>query len=246
MPGSDEFYDQDEWFTTYLQGRERPDNPNDTIERPIFNEVAGDLRGLDIIDLGCGDARFGREALEQGANSYHGIEISQGMATLARKNLDGFNGRITHGPIEQWQPNPGEADLVTSRLVLNHVENLSAIFQWVHSALRAGGRMIVTVEHPIITSNYQNLERGKRTSWLVDDYFRTGARPHLWHGREVVKYHHTLEDYFDFVRESGLHLEVLRESRPFRENFLSEEEYRRRLRIPLFLFIAARKPPQVR
>lgn len=41
---------------------------------------------------------------------------------------------------------------------------------------------------------------------------------------------------------SGLRLERLRESRPSHEHFQGEQEYERRLRIPLFLFIAARKP----
>ena len=242
MAGSDAFYDRDEWFKTYLRGRERPDNPNDAIERPIFDALAGDLRGLGIVDLGCGDARFGREALEQGADSYHGIESSRGMAAAARKNLAGTHGQITHGTIERWRPDPDEADLVTSRLALNHVEDLGAVFEQVRSALRPGGRMLLTVEHPIITSNHESLAGGKRTSWLVDDYFRTGARPHLWQGREVLKYHRTLDDYIDLVQESGLQLETLRESRPFRKNFQNEAEYERRLRIPLFLFIVAGKP----
>jgi SAM-dependent methyltransferase len=240
MSGRGAFYDDDEWRATYLQGRERPDNPHDAIERPIFRELAGDLSGLDIIDLGCGDARFGREALEEGAHSYLGVEISEQMAILAQKNLEGLNGRIIHGSIEGWRARPREADLVTSCLALNHVEDLGNVFMQVRTALRTDGRMILSVEHPIITSNYRNLEAGRRTSWLVDDYFLTGARPHRWVGREVVKYHRTLEDYLDLLQGSGLQLVTLRESRPLRENFQSEEEYRRRLRIPLFLFIVAR------
>jgi len=51
MSGSDEFYDNDEVHGTYLRHRQRPDNTNDAIERPIFLELAGDLIGLDIVDL---------------------------------------------------------------------------------------------------------------------------------------------------------------------------------------------------
>ena len=56
------FYDNPEVRSLYFAHRDRPDNPNDTLERPIFLELAGDLAGLDILDLGCGDAAFGREA----------------------------------------------------------------------------------------------------------------------------------------------------------------------------------------
>ena len=58
----------------------------------------------------------------------------------------------------------------------------------------------------------------------------------------MIKYHHPLDDWLDMVQNSGLQLERLRESRPSRENFQRQEEYERRLRIPLFLFIAALKP----
>lgn len=246
MPGHDEFYDRDDIHEAYLRHRQRPDNPNDAIERPIFLELAGDLSGLDIIDLGCGDARFGREALEQGARSYCGIEVSERMAALARRNLEDFNGRIEHQAIERWRAEPTTADLVTSRLALNYVEDLPGVFRQMHEALRPQGRVVLTVEHPVITSNFESLVSGRRSNWLVDDYFRTGARPHQWMGQEVVKYHHTLDDWLDLVQHSGLRLERLRESRPSRENFQSQEEYARRLRIPLFLFIVARKPARSR
>jgi len=125
---------------------------------------------------------------------------------------------------------------------MNYIEDLQSVFQQIHEALRPGGRMVLTVEHPVITSNFENLGSGRRTNWLVDDYFQSGARPHEWMGQEVIKYHHPLDDWLDMVQNSGLQLERLRESRPSRENFQSQEEYERRLRIPLFLFIAALKP----
>ncbi|MGG6295778.1 hypothetical protein ACQ4M4_15425 [Leptolyngbya sp. AN02str] len=110
-----------------------------------------------------------------------------------------------------------------------------------YKALRPGGRVIVSVEHPVITSNFASLAEGRRTAWLVDDYFKPGARVHRWLGCEVTKYHHTLEEYFDLFTNAGFAIERIRESCPNKDNFLSEEEYERRLRIPLFLFISASK-----
>src|SRR5690606_9274509 len=243
MTGSDEFYDSLNVHETYLKQRQRPDNPNDAIEGPHFLRLAGDMHGLDIIDLGCGDGQFGREALERGANSYQGIDASERMAALARYNLEGLEGRVAHQTIEEWRATPSNADLVTSRLALNYVEDVASVLRQAHDALRPNGRVVLSVEHPIITSSFASLAHGRRMNWLVDDYFRPGARPHTWMGQEVVKYHHTLEDWLELVKDSGLHLERLCESRPSRENFQSEQEYERRLRIPLFLVIAARKLP---
>lgn len=131
---------------------------------------------------------------------------------------------------------------MSSRLALNYVEKLQPVFQEIYKALRPSGRAIVSIEHPIITSNFASLAAGRRTTWLVDNYFKPGARVHRWLGHEVTKYHHTLEEYLDLVTTTGFELERVRESRPQRDNFLSEQEYERRLRIPLFLFIAAQKP----
>ncbi|MCA9839086.1 MAG: methyltransferase domain-containing protein [Trueperaceae bacterium] len=236
------FYDQDEVLAIYLAHRQRRDNPNDALERPVFLDLAGDLRNLDIIDLGCGDAAFGREALSGGARSYLGIELAEGMVQLALENLADTSGKVERKGIEDWQAQEGQADFVVSRLALNYVEHLEPVFREVYKALRPGGRFVVTLEHPVITSHFASLESGKRSSWLVDDYFKSGARKHVWLGKEITKYHHSIEDYLSMLEEAGLRLERLRESKPQREHFHSEAEFQRRLRIPLFLFLAASKP----
>lgn len=68
------FYDDEGIFATYSAGRQRPYNANDTLEKPIFDELVGDLTGRRILDLGCGDGGFGREALQAGCLSYLGLE----------------------------------------------------------------------------------------------------------------------------------------------------------------------------
>lgn len=241
MPAN-EFYDRDGVHKAYLKHRHSPDNPNDAIEHPIIDQLASDLRGLDVVDLGCGDGRFGRVALEQGARSYLGVEVSQRMAALARRKLEGLAGGVLHQAIEAWRATPASADLVTSRLALNHVEDVASVLRQADEALRPVGRLVLSVKHPVITSNFASLANGRRTDWVVDDYVRTGARPHTWMGQEVVKYHHTLEEWLELVQGSGLGLDRLRESRPSREHSRIEQEYERRLQIPLFPFIAARKP----
>jgi hypothetical protein len=94
----------------------------------------------------------------------------------------------------------------------------------------------------VITSCDRGWPAGsQRQDWIVDDYFATGLRETEWMGGRVQKYHRTVEDYFAELQRAGFAVEQLRESRPERGRFANEQTYARRMRIPLFLFLAGRK-----
>ena len=237
-----EFFNDDKLLSTYQARRQEPTSPNETIEQPIFRELLGSVRGQDILDLGCGEAEFGKELLEKGARSYVGLEASEKMANLAEKRLAGLNGEVRCTTIEAYDFKANTFDLAISQLALHYIEDLTETFRKVHRALRPGGRLVFSVEHPIITSSSQSLQISeRRTAWLVDDYFKTGARVYAWMGSDVIKYHRTVEDLFSSLQAVGLTVESLRESKPVRERSVDAEEYERRLRIPLFIFFVARK-----
>jgi SAM-dependent methyltransferase len=236
------FYDDDGVFDTYTARRKRPDNPNDTLEKPIILELAGDLAGRRILDLGCGDAAFGVEALQQGCQSYVGIEGSQNMAAAARQNLAGTAGQVVHATLESWDY-PAEAfDLVISRLVFHYIEDVYSVFRKIYRVLVSGGQLVFSVEHPVITSCDRGWQgAGPRQDWVVDNYFDTGQRITSWMGGQVIKYHRTVENYYTSLQRAGFVVESLREAEPHRDRFEQEETFLRRKRIPLFLIMAGRK-----
>lgn len=237
-----DFYDDEAVFTTYASGRSRLDNPNDTLEKPVLLELAGDLAGKRILDLGCGDAAFGREALERGCRSYLGLDGSRYMINAALKTLSGTMGQAIHADIEQWAYPQGEFDLVVSRLALHYLAEIEPVFAQVYRSLVARGSFIFSIEHPVITSCDRAWQHGAgvRSDWIVDDYFDTGERVTTWLGGQVSKYHRTVEDYFSALQKTGFSIDSLRESRPQRRHFVSEDTYLRRKRIPLFLFFSAK------
>ena len=236
------FYDDDAVFSTYMAARQRRDSPNNTLEQPITLELAGDLAERRVLDLGCGDAMFGREALAQGCRAYVGVEGSRNMAALARETLAGMDGQVRHCAIEDWEAPADAFDLAVARLSLHYLADLGPVFAQVYQALASGGRFVFSVEHPVITSCDRGWPAGTlRQAWMVDDYFLTGVRENTWMGGTVRKYHRTVEDYFRALQEAGFVVEQLRESRPQREQFAEEQTYARRMRIPLFLFLAGRK-----
>ena len=239
-----DFYDQPSVFGWYQAKRSRPGNANDTIEKPLFDDLAGNLHGLRILDLGCGDAGFGKEALRKGAGAYIGIEASHNMFEAAQSNLAETKGTVIHAKVEDWHYLAQQFDLAVSRLVLHYIKDAFDVFIKVYHSLVPGGRFVFSIEHPVITScNRARPADTIRQDWIVDDYFETGRRVVSWMGDEVIKYHRTVEDYFSALLAAGFNIAELRESRPRRELFADEDAYRRRLRIPLMLFLAARRPP---
>jgi SAM-dependent methyltransferase len=206
------FYDDDAVFATYMARRQRSDSPNNTLEQPVILELAGDLAGLRVLDLGCGDAGFGRVVLAHGGSAYLGVEGSRNMAAVARETLAGTSGQVQHCAIEDWEAPTAAFDLAVARLSLHYLADLAPTFARVYQALTVGGRFVFSVEHPVITSCDRGWPAGtSRQDWVVDDYFVTGARESAWMGGTVCKYHRTVEDYFRALQDAGFVAEQLRE-----------------------------------
>ncbi|MEF3351786.1 class I SAM-dependent methyltransferase [Paenibacillus sp. GYB006] len=250
-----QFYDRKEQFANYTARRGMPENANDTLEEPIIWEMTGEVKGFSVLDIGCGDAQFGRKLLDAGAGKYTGMEGSQNMYGLAVQSLEEVadRGNAIFTTIEDWvaaenraeadaaiaEKDAGSYDLVISRLVLHYLEDLAPLFTKLYEILKPGGRFIFSIEHPVITSTLE--PSGIRTNWVVDQYFVPGYRTQEWMGGPVMKYHRTVEDYFQTACRAGFKVSNLRESKPVRERFIHEETYERRLRIPLFLFMELTK-----
>jgi len=236
------YLNDEQRFTDYAAHRHRSNSPNETLERPIFAEMVGDVQGLTILDLGCGDGIYGRELLAAGCHAYTGLESAQTMVDAAHRALQGTTAQILHCPIEDWAFPSTHFDLVLSRLALHYVADLAATFRNAYRALKPGGRLIFSVVHPLITaSDKSRAGGGNRLDWIVDDYFVPGPRSVFFMGDQVQQQHRTIEAFFGALQQAGFVVEQLRESCPQPENFADRTLYERRRRIPLFFLMAGRK-----
>ncbi|MBM7578200.1 class I SAM-dependent methyltransferase [Jeotgalibacillus terrae] len=235
-------YDQEDFFSSYMKRRARKDSPNNAIENPIIYELIGDFQNKSILDLGCGDASFGKEILNQGANFYTGVEGSAQMVASANLNLLDENGTILHDTMESYSYPMKNYDIVTSRFAIHYVLDIQLLFKNVYNTLTDEGKFVFSVQHPLTTSSFlSKLTGDKRGNWIVDDYFIEGERKEPWINQTVVKYHRTIEHYYAALTKSGFIINDLREGVPKREHFSNEKEYERRLRIPLVLAFSCTK-----
>ncbi|MEU3017773.1 class I SAM-dependent methyltransferase [Nocardiopsis sp. NPDC007018] len=215
-------------------------SPNTVMEEPALLGALGDTAGLDVLDLGCGDADLGRLLLEAGCRSYLGVDSSKSMAERARSTLVGTPGRVVRALMEGFAARPGSVDLVVSRMALHYLPELTPALTRARTWLRPHGRVVFTVPHPVLTCHdARRPDEGPRRGQVVDDYFETGPRERDWMGTRVVWHHRTVEDHVDALTRAGFGLTGLRECAPERQRFGGDTvEYARRLRVPLFLLLA--------
>lgn len=162
------------------------------------------------------------------------------MVARAQDVLAGTGGEVVLGDLEDFAAKPGEFDVVVSRMALHYVAELGPTLAACRRSLASGGRLLVTVVHPVITSQQAQVAPGLRTSWLVDDFFVPGPRERAWMGSTVTWYHRTTEDYVREIDTAGFRLTGLRECEPVPTRFDGDAaELARRRRVPLFLLLAA-------
>lgn len=235
-------YNQENFLANYLKRRKRVESPNNAIEKPILMELIQTASGQDVLDLGCGDAVYGLELLDIGAKSYTGVEGAAQMAELAKSTTAGTGIQIINESLEAYQFGSEKYDLVTSRFVIHYLQDIEGLFAKVYAALKEKGRFIFSVQHPLTTSSFKSKEQsGRREDWIVDDYFIEGERNEPWIDKTVRKYHWTTEYYITALLAAGFQLKALREGKPERSRFATEEEYIRRTRVPIMLIFSCEK-----
>lgn len=114
-----------------------------------------------------------------------------------------------------------------------------------HTWLRPGGRLVISVVHPIITAPITPPgAAGPRTTWTVDNYFEPGERVRPWFDHRVVWHHRSVEQYVTAILDAGFTLTALQECPPSGELLRTRpDELRRRRRVPLVLLLDAARPP---
>lgn len=123
-------------------------------ERPAMVNLARDVAGRRVLDVGCGSGALAAELRDRGAD-VTGIDASAGMVALARKRL-GDDARLRLADIRDPLPfRDGEFDDVVASLVLHYLEDWEPTLAELRRVLRPGGRLIASVDHPFVAYTIQ-------------------------------------------------------------------------------------------
>ncbi len=118
-------------------------------ERPAMLALAGDVVGRRILDAGCGSGPK-MTALRDAGAVVAGFDASPAMVDLARQRL-GEDVDLHVADLAGPLPFPDDAfDDVVASLVLHYLEDWAEPLAELHRVLRPGGRLMISVNHPVI------------------------------------------------------------------------------------------------
>jgi ubiquinone/menaquinone biosynthesis C-methylase UbiE len=219
---------------------------------PLTLRMLGDVRGLRIIDVGCGEGGYARELARRGAH-VTGVDGSERLISVARQRTIDGGIQVRYvcanaSALTDCGLEPESFNLALAAMSLMDVEDYPRAIGEVHRALVSGGELLMSITHPCFTapvSEWKRDERGQPQVFNVDRYLERIAwnDPITGHFRSpVLRRHRPLEDYLNAAIKAGLVLREFREPCPTEEDLQKSRRFAKITRIPYFLFLKWAKP----
>ena len=241
---SQNIYDDPHFFAGYATLDRSVKGLDGAPEWPSLQAMLPPITGLRVVDLGCGYGWFCRWAQQQGASQITGFDISQRMLAQAREMTRGDEIVYRCADLQTLTLPANSCDLVYSSLALHYLPELDTLFANVQRALKPGGSLVFSMEHPIYTcatrQGWLTDDSGERF-WGVNHYQDESQRVSNWLADGVIKYHRTLGTTLNALIKAGLTISEVNEWGPTQTQVdawpaLAEEAER-----PMLVLIAARK-----
>lgn len=239
-------YDNENFFDGYKKIRDNAINANNLFEIPAMNSLLPNLENKKVLDLGCGFGEHCMQYVQAGASKVVGIDISEKMLDIARK--ENSNPLITYlnMPMEDISAFDEKFDVVVSSLAFHYVEDFTGVVQNVYKLLNDNGTFIFSQENPLCTcfsggNRWTRDDAGNKLYMNLSNYGIEGERDTVWFVDHVKIYHRTFSTIMNTMIENGFTIEKLIEPLPTKELLEKYPDYSDLYHKPDFLLIKARK-----
>ncbi|KAI1346824.1 methyltransferase domain protein [Xylaria sp. FL0043] len=243
---SQNIYDDAGFFENYIKLDRQTLGLDGAPEWPRLREMLPDLKGAQVLDLGCGFGWFSRFARSEGAARVRGIDLSAKMLDKARSMTSDDAIVYEQADLENLELPAAEYDVVFSSLAFHYLTGLPGLVATVGKSLKRGGRLVFSVEHPLFTAPtapslvVSDQDAGRR-AWAIDAYQREGQRTRTWLGASVRKQHRTMGTYINLLLSSGFRLTDFVEWCPSEEELNKNPGWDVELIRPTFLLVGVTK-----
>ncbi len=236
-------YDDPKFFESYSQLRRHESGLNMVVDQRAMRSLLPPLANRRVLDLGCGFGKMCRYAIEQGAASAVGVDISTRMLAKAREDTSDPRISYVQSALEDLSLAPARFDVVVSSLALHYVERFDSICANVKLWLVASGAFVFSVEHPIVTAypvGAYLAGKDEKHHWTIDNYKLEGIRHTQWLIDDVIKYHRSVETYVNTLIDNGFTIARLLEPEAAADAIRERPELREESRRPTFMLLSAR------
>lgn len=178
-------FDNAIFFDGYKRLRENAVNANNLFEIPALLSMMPDLKGKRVLDLGCGFGEHCKLFIDSGAEKVVGLDISQKMLEVARRENCDPRIEYVHMPMEDIAQISESFDVVVSSLALHYVEDFAGVVKNIYALLNTDGVFIFSQEHPMVTchsggSRWTRDESGEKIHVNLSNYGIEGEREATW------------------------------------------------------------------
>lgn len=236
----------DEWLALAQTGESRM-----RFIMPHMLRYMGDVRGLCILDLGCGEGGSARRLAASGAQ-VTAVDCSEAAIGYAKAQAEREGLAIAHyrrNSNDLFGIADASFDAVLCSMMLMDVEDLGGTLREIVRVLRPGGRVYVSMLHPCFDGNHEHgigrQGAGETREVVVKNYFE----PREWDAplpngeTSVIWRHRTMSEYVKAFLAAGLTITDMHEPRATQEEADSSRALMMLRRIPLFLYWELRKGP---
>lgn len=212
-------YDNEAFFENFQKIRESKINFNDCIETPILLSMLPDLRGKEILDIGCGMGQHAKQYSDMGAAAVLGVDISEKMLEYAKAHNKAHNITYQQMAMEDIYLIDRRFDLVTSSLVFDYAEDFEVLLKNIYALMNENAQFVFSMSHPMATAydgtydRFTRSESGERLYANINNYLLEGRRKIKWVLNDYELYHRTFSSLINSIIKAGFTLEECRESR---------------------------------
>lgn len=204
--------------------------------KAVLWESLGDIRGLQVLDLGCGPGWLSQQLHEAGAKVL-GIDGSSKLIKAAQVSYP--NVEFLEHDLSLGLPPVGRSfDRIVANMVLMDIPDLTPLIQSVREVLCPQGKFIFTMPHPCFFNMKSQRDEDGQLYKKVTGYLK----PEIWRMEGFGghnHYHRSLTYYFDHLRTNRLAVTRLFEPEQAVQTEKPAEVLAYYKSIPIFIFIEA-------
>ncbi|SHF35327.1 Ubiquinone/menaquinone biosynthesis C-methylase UbiE [Marinitoga hydrogenitolerans DSM 16785] len=201
-------------------------------ERPAMLKTIGNVQNLKVLDAGCGAGFYIKWLLKNNVKEVTGIDFSDNMVESAKRRV-GNKAKILNVNLNKKLPFGDKYfDMIISSLTLHYVKDLNFTLSEFSRILKANGKLIFSINHPMMTYLYFSL----------DNYFEEILLEDRINKVPVYFYHRSFNDIFSALNKNSFLIENIIEPKPTIEfKKQDKKNYIKLNKKPHFLIIKAIK-----